>query len=810
MSTSPTFPQRSSSMNTFGVLRSDSQLSHRTRHLSYQSHPRDAAPRRSNSASTASASDSSPRSPRRRLMSIPIRWFTRSPPGPSTLPASDSEPATPNLEPQLQSNHSQAMSPPRFIEQFDSLPPSRGSVTSTAATPSFYQKRTEMDERLKEDMKVFKFQLEPILSEDNLGGQTLDENEGARHMSGQENDGDPSSFTTPQIQIVQPTPLLPDYTPYDPHSPLKSPREPSKLPVGGLTRPSRYDGPSEFNAIAAHSSSPTTAGERRGLAHQYYYPSSLPSSPATASGNQSRGDAPATPNIHTDSGLPSPPPSKPRLHRVRHLLGKSIQEPPKLQEHKIDVEGARVSVPSINASPRRSIPPEEESPEIPSLTADLAEMGLNSMHHETHTSPSSSPLSPRKRPKRVRPPRLEGDLSLPESSGTGTSSLPMNLKLQSPAFRRNNLVEDQPFVAGNGNLSDAGGSSTRSTARGLSTPPAKALLLPGNPSPKRTLDLVRNQVAQEMALRVISKSKLVDGVQIGIADASSASSPDDIPFVHMVAANLASSFLLTSTPYLFIITIATTFGGTPPSPIPGILYITSSSHHLTERAIQLSYSKFIGRIASSSYTFSSSDENYLDGHHHSTNLGMATRTEREWIARIKELHVSSFDSDILYFILTSASRIPLDPNTPPKNSKSIQIRLAEAQARLQRITPRQAYKEMKSHLMDVPTVLVDIRSKGEREEFGGVEGSVVVERNWLEWKLDPRSEVRLDIVDRYDLRVIVFDQEGVTSSLAAVSLQKLGLLNATDVIGGFGAWKEAMLPVVAVGKSRAKVSRIVR
>ncbi|EKM76810.1 hypothetical protein AGABI1DRAFT_77889 [Agaricus bisporus var. burnettii JB137-S8] len=360
----------------------------------------------------------------------------------------------------------------------------------------------------------------------------------------------------------------------------------------------------------------------------------------------------------------------------------------------------------------------------------------------------------------------------------------MNLKLQSPAFRRNNLVEDQPFVVGNGNLSDAGGSSTRSTARGLSTPPAKALLLPGNPSPKRTLDLVRNQVAQEMALRVISKSKLVDGVQIGIADASSASSPDDIPFVHMVAANLASSFLLTSTPYLFIITIATTFGGTPPSPIPGILYITSSSHHLTERAIQLSYSKFIGRIASSSYT--------------------------EWIARIKELHVSSFDSDILYFILTSASRIPLDPNTPPKNSKSIKIRLAEAQARLQRVTPRQAYKEMKSHLMDVTTILVDIRSKGEREEFGGVEGSVVVERNCLEWKLDPRSDVRLDIVDRYDLRVIVFDQEGVTSSLAAVSLQKLGLLNATDVIGGFGAWKEAMLPVVAVGKSRAKVSRIVR
>jgi len=65
----------------------------------------------------------------------------------------------------------------------------------------------------------------------------------------------------------------------------------------------------------------------------------------------------------------------------------------------------------------------------------------------------------------------------------------------------------------------------------------------------------------------------------------------------------------------------------------------------------------------------------------------------------------------------------------------------------------------------------------------------------LEWRFDPRSPSRLTIVDQYDLRVIVFCQDGSASSLAAVSLNKLGLLNATDIVGGYRAWKEAGLPV---------------
>nr|WP_201760473.1 MULTISPECIES: hypothetical protein [unclassified Nonomuraea] len=37
--------------------------------------------------------------------------------------------------------------------------------------------------------------------------------------------------------------------------------------------------------------------------------------------------------------------------------------------------------------------------------------------------------------------------------------------------------------------------------------------------------------------------------------------------------------------------------------------------------------------------------------------------------------------------------------------------------------------------------------------------------------------------------------EGYSSSLAAASLRTIGLARATDVIGGFRAWKQAGLPL---------------
>jgi rhodanese-related sulfurtransferase len=67
----------------------------------------------------------------------------------------------------------------------------------------------------------------------------------------------------------------------------------------------------------------------------------------------------------------------------------------------------------------------------------------------------------------------------------------------------------------------------------------------------------------------------------------------------------------------------------------------------------------------------------------------------------------------------------------------------------------------------------------------------------LEWRFDPASDARLPVADRYDLRVIVYCQEGYTSSLAAAALQDLGLFLATDLDGGIVAWQRAGLPVVA-------------
>ena len=82
----------------------------------------------------------------------------------------------------------------------------------------------------------------------------------------------------------------------------------------------------------------------------------------------------------------------------------------------------------------------------------------------------------------------------------------------------------------------------------------------------------------------------------------------------------------------------------------------------------------------------------------------------------------------------------------------------------------------------------------QRADEGEVPGSAIIERNHLEWRLDPSNEARLPWVTGYDHRVIVICQEGYTSSLAAAALHDLGLHRATDVAGGFRAWEAAGLP----------------
>jgi rhodanese-related sulfurtransferase len=119
--------------------------------------------------------------------------------------------------------------------------------------------------------------------------------------------------------------------------------------------------------------------------------------------------------------------------------------------------------------------------------------------------------------------------------------------------------------------------------------------------------------------------------------------------------------------------------------------------------------------------------------------------------------------------------------------RTVEELLREARARLDRVAPAAAQAAL-AH----GALLVDIRTEGQRERDGLVPGAVVIERNVLEWRVAQM---------RAAPRVILICNEGYQSSLAAATLCELGL-DATDLAGGFQAWRDAGLPVVAgIGQS---------
>lgn len=127
--------------------------------------------------------------------------------------------------------------------------------------------------------------------------------------------------------------------------------------------------------------------------------------------------------------------------------------------------------------------------------------------------------------------------------------------------------------------------------------------------------------------------------------------------------------------------------------------------------------------------------------------------------------------------------------TAPAGSRGIDDILDAARLRLHRLEPEAGHLAYRGGAL-----LVDIRPAAQRAATGSIPGALVIERNVLEWRLDPRSSARLPVADRYDLPVVIFCQEGYTSSLAAAALQDLGLYLATDIAGGFAAWRLAGLP----------------
>ena len=116
--------------------------------------------------------------------------------------------------------------------------------------------------------------------------------------------------------------------------------------------------------------------------------------------------------------------------------------------------------------------------------------------------------------------------------------------------------------------------------------------------------------------------------------------------------------------------------------------------------------------------------------------------------------------------------------------------LTAARARLDRVDPPRA-----EELAADGALLVDTRPQWQRDDEGTLPGALLIERNHLEWRLDPTSDARIPEATDHDVRWIVVCSEGYSSSLAAASLQDLGLRHATDLDGGFRAWKAAGLPV---------------
>ncbi|HEV8624508.1 MAG TPA: rhodanese-like domain-containing protein [Acidimicrobiia bacterium] len=116
--------------------------------------------------------------------------------------------------------------------------------------------------------------------------------------------------------------------------------------------------------------------------------------------------------------------------------------------------------------------------------------------------------------------------------------------------------------------------------------------------------------------------------------------------------------------------------------------------------------------------------------------------------------------------------------------------LASARARIRRLDPHEtaaAYRR--------GALLIDIRPTVQRRWEGEVPGAVVIERNVLEWRVDPASAHRLAQITDHDREIVVMCSEGYASSLVAATLVDLGFASAADLEGGFQAWAKAGLPV---------------
>jgi rhodanese-related sulfurtransferase len=116
--------------------------------------------------------------------------------------------------------------------------------------------------------------------------------------------------------------------------------------------------------------------------------------------------------------------------------------------------------------------------------------------------------------------------------------------------------------------------------------------------------------------------------------------------------------------------------------------------------------------------------------------------------------------------------------------------LEEARAELERLGPAEANRAVSEGAL-----LVDIRAESQRQRDGEVPQALFFPRNVIEWRADPSSSAHDPAFSDLDRPVVVMCDEGYQSSLVAATLKRLGFAQATDLVGGFQAWRDAGLPV---------------
>ena len=134
---------------------------------------------------------------------------------------------------------------------------------------------------------------------------------------------------------------------------------------------------------------------------------------------------------------------------------------------------------------------------------------------------------------------------------------------------------------------------------------------------------------------------------------------------------------------------------------------------------------------------------------------------------------------------------------PAAGESAISVLLADCRRHLDRVLPQDLLTAAANGAL-----VVDIRPRDQRDRDGELPGALVIDRNVLEWRLDPTSPHRIPEATDKERRVIVVCNEGYSSSLAARVLQHLGLVNATDLRGGFQAWSQLNDRSQAAGRRR--------